>query len=265
MIKKIFTIFIILGAVAMAAFAKNSNPEDFTTFASTPDLQITWQNTPLFTVSNMLPGDSITRSVTVKNISSNIQPLGIRAVPTRVNPDSFPSQMELKIMENGNTIRNYNLDQFIIESRNQGFVKFINLNPGNSSTYSFIVTFNQNSPNTYQRAQVIFDLVLGLAFDLPKECQAWAENPNTRWVFGTNGKDVLTGKNYPSVLIGFDGHDILNGNNQQDCLIGGDGNDRLHGNNKNDVLIGGNGYDTLFGGHGMDICILGEHLKTCEY
>lgn len=253
MIKKLSTIILILTAVAIAILIRaKSSPEDYTTFASTPDLQITWQENPLFTVINMLPGDSVTRTVTVKNLSTSIKPLGIRGVPTSATPSSFPTQLKLKILENSLEIKNYTLAEFFTASTNDGFVAFTNLHPGSTAVYTFIVTFDQASGNAYQNAQVIFDLILGLQFTLPTECQRWASYPDTRFVFGTDGKDTLVGNNYPSVLVGFGGNDVLNGNNQEDCLLGGDGHDKLHGNNKNDVLLGGDGDDDLNSNHGDD-------------
>jgi len=253
MIKKIFTIFLIITAVAVALIARSkTTAEDFVTFASTPNLQITWQNNPLFSVTNMLPGDSISKTVTVKNISSGIQPLGIRAIPTYVNPANFPQQLKLTIKEGGNEIRNYTLADFFAQSAGSGFIDFTDLNPGQTAIYTFAVTFDTDADNTYKMASVVFDLILGLAFDLPAECRNIAANPNTRFVFGTDKKETLTGGNYPNVIVGFGGNDVLNGNNLEDCLIGGDGDDKLHGNNKNDVLLGGNGNDDLNGNNNDD-------------
>lgn len=75
-------------------------------------------------------------------------------------------------------------------------------------------------------------------------------------VFGTNGRDVITGGRADNVIFGLDGNDILNGNGGKDTLVGGTGNDTLHGGNGNDVLYGGRGADTLFGGNGKDKFII---------
>ncbi len=265
MIKKISTIILILIAVAIAAIARNNADfEDITTFASTPDLQITWQGgSPIFNIANMLPGDTATGKVTVKNISTSIKPIGIRGRQTSVNPNDFPTQLKLKIYENNILKKDYSLSQFFTDSNSQAFIDFADLAPNAQSEYKFEVLFDPNSNDDFQNASVIFDIIIGIFFELPAECQAWGEDRNTRFVFGTDKKDTLTGNNYKSVLVGFGGDDMLNGNNQEDCLIGGPGNDKLHGNNKNDVLLGGSGNNDLFGGNGTDLCKDGNK-KSCE-
>ncbi|MEA5532568.1 calcium-binding protein [Crocosphaera sp. XPORK-15E] len=60
---------------------------------------------------------------------------------------------------------------------------------------------------------------------------------NTRNQQGTDGNNILLGKNYSDYLTGGTGNDILNGAGNSDYLTGGAGND---------TLTGGSGGDTFF-------------------
>jgi Ca2+-binding RTX toxin-like protein len=258
MTKRIFIITLIILGVIVAAVARALvNPADFNTYASVGDLTTDWGGVQapnaMFFVTGMLPGDSVTKTLTVTNTGTSIKPLGIRAVQTSLTgqPD-FPAQLLLRILENGTEIRSYSLAGLFNESLNNGYVDFADLAPGATGKYEFQVTFDPDAGNPYQKNSVVFNLILGIAIEVPDECQRILTEPNVKFIFGTDKKETLTGGNYPNVIFGFGGDDMLNGNNLQDCLIGGDGNDKLHGNNKNDVLLGGAGDDDLNGNNGDD-------------
>jgi len=258
MTKRILIIVLIILGVIVAAVARTLvNPADFNTYASVGDLITDWGGVQapnaMFYVTNMLPGDSVTKTLTVTNTSSGIKPLGIRAVQTSLTGElDFPAKLLLKIYENNVLIRDYSLAGLFTDSLNNGYIDFADLAPGATGHYTFTVTFDPNAGNPYQQDSVVFNLILGIAIEVPEQCQPVLAQPGVKFVFGTDKKETLTGGNYPNVIFGFGGDDVLNGNNLQDCLIGGDGNDKLHGNNKNDVLLGGDGNDDLNGNNGDD-------------
>jgi len=258
MTRRIFIIVLIILGVIVAAVARTLiTPADFETSAKkVGDLTVTWQSSPLFYVLDMLPGDTAgPKTVTIYNGGSSIQPLGIRGViATQSGTLNFPDKLNLKIFENGNLTPFWDksLADFFVESTGSGFIKFADLPTGATRTYKFTAVFDPTANNDYQEAKVVFNLIIGLAVEVPTECQAIAALPNVKYIFGTDKKETLTGGNYPNIIFGFGGDDVLNGNNQEDCLIGGDGNDKLHGNNKNDVLLGGTGDDNLNGNNGDD-------------
>jgi serralysin len=83
---------------------------------------------------------------------------------------------------------------------------------------------------------------------------------NAIQLWGTPGDDVLASTSLGlsdqlqsgSHLFGFDGNDFLSGRNYNDILEGGKGDDRLEGNAGDDILIGGRGADTMSGYGGGD-------------
>jgi Ca2+-binding RTX toxin-like protein len=88
---------------------------------------------------------------------------------------------------------------------------------------------------------------------------------------GTDGNDVLTGREGDDRLYGSLGADSLTGNEGDDTLLGGygadtlmgnDGDDSLVGGAQNDVMDGGAGYDHLIGGAGNDMMLGGAGNDT---
>ena len=80
-------------------------------------------------------------------------------------------------------------------------------------------------------------------------------------LIGSNGNDMLSGRNGSDRLFGRDGNDHLRGDKGHDRLLGQDGRDRLEGGSGHDILKGGAGADklrgnahddTLTGGKGAD-------------
>jgi Ca2+-binding RTX toxin-like protein len=71
-------------------------------------------------------------------------------------------------------------------------------------------------------------------------------------IYGTPGRDTLTGSRFPDVIAGLAGNDAIRGLGANDRLCGGAGRDRLLGGKGRDRLLGGNGPDRLIGGRGRD-------------
>ncbi|WP_337997882.1 calcium-binding protein [Oleispirillum naphthae] len=96
---------------------------------------------------------------------------------------------------------------------------------------------------------------------------------NTRYLYGQNGDDILTGGdsvdyldggNNNDILYGNAGNDNLYGQNQDDTLYGGDGNDYLDGGSQNDTLYGGVGDDRLYGQNNDDTLYGGDGNDTLD-
>jgi Ca2+-binding RTX toxin-like protein len=64
------------------------------------------------------------------------------------------------------------------------------------------------------------------------------------WLYGDDGRDVLSGGS---------GYDYLYGGEDNDTLRGNGGGDALFGENGHDLLVGGDYPDVLFGGSGNDV------------
>ncbi|HEX9059394.1 MAG TPA: calcium-binding protein, partial [Clostridia bacterium] len=80
---------------------------------------------------------------------------------------------------------------------------------------------------------------------------------NDTSLYGTTGKNIMSGLGGNDSLYGYDGDDILDGGAGDDTLYGGNGNDTLKGGTGNDLLYGGSGSDTYLynSGDGKDTII----------
>lgn len=71
-------------------------------------------------------------------------------------------------------------------------------------------------------------------------------------VYGGAGNDRLRGNSGIDWLYGQGGDDIIHGGDNWDILNGGDGNDEVYGDAGDDRIAGGRGHDRLYGGEGED-------------
>lgn len=71
-------------------------------------------------------------------------------------------------------------------------------------------------------------------------------------LFGSPGRDEITGNDVNNLIAGGPGDDTIIGNRGSDTLRGGKGNDLLRGGKGLDVLFGDDGDDTLWGDRGAD-------------
>ncbi|MCH7541942.1 hypothetical protein IH981_04185 [Patescibacteria group bacterium] len=229
------------------------------------DLTVDWgvpSGNPIFTVSNMAPGDMESKSVDVTNDAASIRPVGVRG--EEVNPTaSIATVLDIIISEDGfdlyggtSTGGPKTLAEFFVDSTGEDGIFLQNLNPSDTKTYTFKFTFDSAAGNSFQDKEVVFDIIFGLSVQVPEECKGITLNGET--IFGTNGSDRLVGTPKNDLIFGFGGSDKINGNNGDDCLVGGDGSDSIRGNNGNDVILGEGGSDSLRGNNGEDILIGGE-------
>jgi len=218
------------------------------------DLTVDWgvpDGQPIFAVANMLPGDLESRTVLVQNDASTLRPVAVRAEKTEELKD-FSQTLEISIVENNTLIYGpEKLADFFAASSGFEGIPLSLVGSGQAVDYTFKVFFPDDATNNYQEAKVVFDLLIGIAFEIPEECQ-WIKF-NKPPIFGTENRDVLNGTNGNEIIFGFEGNDKINGTNGDDCLVGGLGNDRIRGTNGQDVLFGNEGDDWLDGGNGDDL------------
>lgn len=239
-----------------------------TTVQAVGDLEVDWgvvEPGPIFVVANMLPGDTKERSIDVTNNATVARPVGVRGIKTS-ETGNFSSVLNIVITEGANTLYGpVNLDQFFTDSAGLDGIPLSTLGPGDTTTYTFKVTFNSGAGNEFQGKEVIFDLIIGIAIDIPQECQhiEFSGPP----IFGTSGDDRIRGTRGNDLIFAFEGNDRVFGLLGNDCIVGGEGKDELRGevgndvifgNEGNDLVIGANGEDKLFGGEGNDT-IKGEN------
>jgi len=169
--------------------------------------------------------------------------------------------LEITIFQNGTDLYGGDLGtktlaQFFQESTIPNAIFLFNIDPGTSKQVKFKVKFKEDAGNTYQGAKVVFDIIIGLYYQVPEECKDI--NFTRPPIFGTAGNNILRGTNGNDLIFGFGGSDIISGSNGNDCLVGGAGNDGIFGSNGDDVILGGEGNDYLDGSNGNDRIFGGE-------
>lgn len=246
------------------------------------DLTVDWgvpEGNPIFVVTNIMPGDTESRTVHVTNGASTNRPVGVRGVKTSETGD-LPTVLSMIISENGTDLYGgtsptgpKTLAQFFQDSSGPEGIPLSMLGPGNDTYYTFEVEFDENAGNDFQGKSVVFDLKIGIAVSVPEEC---LNIQNLNPIFGTENRDVINGTNGNDLIFAFEGNDVVNASNGNDCVVGGsgddivnssngndvifgdEGNDRIHASNGDDVIFGGSGEDDIDGSNGNDIIDSGE-------
>lgn len=244
------------------------------------DLEIDWgvpANSPLFVVTNMMPGETKEKQVLITNNATVTRPVGVRGLKTE-ETGNLSKVLEITISQNGTVLYQKTLSHFFQDSNLPNGIFLFNLNHGQNKTVKFKVKFKESADNSYQNKKVVFDLKIGLSIPIPPECRKihfdniiFGTEKNdilkgtkgNDLIFGLEGNDTIDGLNGNDVIFGNKGNDVINGSNGNDWLYGNEGNDTLTGGNGNDILIGGNGYDKADGQLGIDRCVA-EVKKSCE-
>src|SRR3989344_1969346 len=213
MIKRFFRsslIILLIIAVFFASPAINFS-QTSSTVRAVGDLTVVWsvpEGNPIFTVSNMAPGDSDEEDVQVTNDASSSRPVGIKANRTG-GLGNLESVLNVVISEGttdlyGGTTGSKTLEDFFNESTSLEFIPLSDLGAGATTTYKIKVTFDPNADNTFQDTSVVFDLIIGVGFDLP------AEYDNDT-VTGDEDEDSVDGRDGSDSLTGNAGTDVSNG------------------------------------------------------
>jgi Ca2+-binding RTX toxin-like protein len=221
------------------------------------DLNVDWgpgvmPGEPLFTISEMAPGDSTTKSVTIKNNAASARPIAIKGVSTRIT-NNLSDAMDITIKDGPTILYGpKTMTQFFADSQNAGGIPLATINEGQTRTISITASFQQNAGNEFQNAEVAFNIIVGISVDIPEACQDI--NLSGRFpIFGTSGNDAIRGTNKDDVIFGLEGDDTIDSGNGRDCIVGGMGNDVVNGGNGKDIIDGNFGNDAITGGNDADI------------
>lgn len=121
------------------------------------NLTVVFEPNPLFTEGNFLPGQSVIGRIMVINQSGETKPMAAEAINVD-DPANFGQALNLTIKEKGDELFNDALSNFF----SQGEMFLSNLSDNNSTTYEFIVTFNQEVDNNWQGQSLNnFDILIG--------------------------------------------------------------------------------------------------------
>ncbi len=229
------------------------------------DLTIDWgvlEGDPIFTVSGFAPGDTETRTVQITNNASMNRPIGVRGQEDTVLP-SLASVLDITIAADGTPLYGMGsgtgpktLADFFADSSGASGIELLTLTPGQVTTLTLAVHFQESAGNEFQDVNVQFDIIIGIAIDVPDECNGieFAGDP----IFGTQRGERLVGTLGNDLIFGFEGGDGIEGKDGDDCIVAGPGGDGVRGGADNDVIFGNEGGDGLYGDAGHDRIFGGE-------
>ncbi len=251
-------ILVLIAAMAVAVYTTGGFSPKKTAYA-VGDLTVNWgvvEGNPIFTISNLFPGQTEEHTVAVTNNAPVIRPVGVRGIKTS-ETGGLATALKIIIQKNANDIYGGSsatgpktLQQFFAESSGVNGIFLANQNSGETTSYKFKVVFDTVSGNSFQGKNVAFDLQIGISVEIPTACQGidFSGQP----IFGTVNSDTLRGTSKNDLIFGFEGNDKIDGGGGDDCIVGAGGNDILNGGSGDDVLVGGGGNDQLNGGSGND-------------
>jgi Ca2+-binding RTX toxin-like protein len=204
---------------------------------------------PIFTFSNIAPGFTQTKSVTANNGDSVVRTAGVKGVKTATG--ILDEALIITIKQNSTTLYGpKKLSEFFADSQAVNGITLSNVNPGDTSTYDFIITFDPAAGNNFQNQTTQFDLTFGIVTDIPAACEGIRF---ARTIYGTSGNDTINGTTQNDLIIALEGNDKVNSGVGNDCVVAGIGNDTVDGGVGNDVLDAGDGNDIVHAGVGNDI------------
>jgi hypothetical protein len=111
---------------------------------------------PIFSETNFLPGQNVSRLVRVTNNSGQSQRIATEAINVS-DPDRLGDVLNLEIEENGITHYSNSLSKFFTA----GEVYLSDLANGAQTQYDFIVTFYSGAGNPFQGKSLKFDILIG--------------------------------------------------------------------------------------------------------
>lgn len=262
---KIIRIFIIAISLALAFNFVSPNLFKESDTLAVGDVNVNWgvpDGSPIFTVTNAAPGDIETRQVLVTNNAPTFRPVGVRGVEQ--GGDTLKNILQIEIKVDGTSVYGAGgaktVEQFFTESSGPNGIFLTNINPSQTKSIDFIVTFPASAGNDFQNKSTIFDLTIGISVDLPDECDQLDLLPTP--IIGSFKAETLTGTPGNDLIMGLEGADKINGLGGDDCILGGEGADKINGNDGNDAIFGENGADTINGNNGNDFVSGGEGGDT---
>jgi len=120
---------------------------------------VNFEQQPLFSEANFVPGQSVTRWVEVTNNTSESKTIGVKAKNyTSCSQDCLADQLNLAISDGESNLYEDSLANFFAA----GEKKLSDLGAGAAIKYYFTITFLSGAGNNYQDKQVGFDFDIGI-------------------------------------------------------------------------------------------------------
>ena len=120
---------------------------------------VNFEQTPLFSEANFLPGQDVVKWVDVTNNTSDTEVIGVEATSyTSCSGTCFADQLNLVIRDGATDLYESSLADFFTA----GQKKLSDIAPGGTTKYYFTITFLPNAGNQYQSNEVGFDFDIGI-------------------------------------------------------------------------------------------------------
>jgi len=169
--------------------------------ASAPDYTI-------FMVTDMLPGDSGQRSITITNTGSSPRPLTVRSTKTS-ELKNFSLILNITVFKDNSPVYGpQSLSQFFADSAALSGIPLGNLAGHATSTFKFLVSFPAVAGNGYQLAKVVFNLQIGKILDIPEKCKKFRDDA---------GHDFTIDSRHKKVFAAFDCRDEVDDHDPNRC------------------------------------------------
>lgn len=139
---------VILGANAPGFSFAQAQSED--------DLIVNFEQSPLFDEANFLPGESVERTVEVKNNTNETKRIAVQAINVS-DPDNFGYALNIEITEGSDNCHQSSLSSFF----DAGEVYLSDLGANSSTTYTFSIEFYPGANNNFQGKNLGFDILVG--------------------------------------------------------------------------------------------------------
>src|SRR3989344_3765666 len=234
---------------------ENTNSKGIKTYAQDP-LIVSYQGgpppNPMFSVSDMFPGDEVEKIFNVENDSPEEEGVTMDGIKTQ-ELKAFAGILDVEIAEVASSTP-------IFSGKLQAFfdsppITLSSFPAGSDKNFRVKVKFPFDASNDYQEAKVVFNIVwqtTSAPIVLPPECAQLA-GVITSVIEGTEGNDRIRGTVASELIIAKGGEDRVDAGRGDDCIVGGEGSDRdLDGGEGSDIILGGNGNDDIDGGSGND-------------
>jgi hypothetical protein len=126
------------------------------TAATATDLVVDFENTPLFSEANFLPGDTVTRWAKVHNNTESNQHIIVEAI-NGSDPDGLGDDLLMRIADMGTTYFDGSMADFL----DAGEIALGALIGGNTRQYDFSVSFAEEADDDAQGKSLSFDILIG--------------------------------------------------------------------------------------------------------
>ena len=131
-------------------------------------IDVDFESTPLFGTSNFLPGDTVTKTVTVTNTGEDTENVYTELLNV---VDGGLAEMVDVVISSGGVLFSGSFDDL----DDAGKVPLTSLSSGDSITYSYSMSFESQAGNPFQNKTLGFDLCIGFSGG-QLECD---DNPST--------------------------------------------------------------------------------------